>query len=47
MHSALGTVPMLDGVLTEAVGAHIFLWCKQPKLLPWNEPKKRPFSGTD
>jgi hypothetical protein len=47
MHAALGTEPMLDGVLAEAVGAYIFLWGKQPKLLPWNEPKKRPFSGTD
>lgn len=47
MHPALRAKPILDSVFAKCVGVHIFLWRKQPKLLPWNKPKERPFAGTD
>ncbi len=47
VYSALWAEPIFDCVFAKCVGAHIFVWREQPKLLPWNEPKKWSFSGTD
>jgi hypothetical protein len=38
---------MFDDMLVECISAEILFGSKQPKLLPWNEPKKRSFPRAD